>query len=352
MDLINHVFRFFIAGVLLLGVSACQIDLMKFNADIPAQTLTYAGAPSISDERARFRDIFCQLMEGDSAARKKHLNCEDYLWRLSDEQKSGGHQRSIPEHDAHLRIVIITSAFAECFTETAITYEKPAARLRESGYEIDILVVGGRSSSKHNAAMIAEKVASMKLEPSDQLVLMGYSKGSTDILHFLVKYPKLAERVTAVLSVAGVINGTPIADNFAGDYNRWFAEMTLKECPPGDGGVVESLKRSEQFPWLAAHPLPPNIRYYSLAAFTTRDRIQPELLLTYDLLSAVDPRNDGQVIFYDQVIPGSELLGYVNLDHWDIAVAMRPSTGSDTDNYPLVRDILFEAMILYLAESI
>jgi hypothetical protein len=37
-------------------------------------------------------------------------------------------------------------------------------------------------------------------------------------------------------------------------------------------------------------------------------------------LSQVDSRNDSQVIFYDQVIPGSVLLGYLNADHWAIAV--------------------------------
>ncbi len=34
----------------------------------------------------------------------------------------------------------------------------------------------------------------------------------------------------------------------------------------------------------------------------------------------IDGRNDSQVIFYDQVIPGSSLVGYINADHWAIAV--------------------------------
>jgi len=47
------------------------------------------------------------------------------------------------------------------------------------------------------------------------------------------------------------------------------------------------------------------------------------LLLTYDLLSTVEPRNDGYVAFCDQVIPGATLLGYANLDHYDIALPVR-----------------------------
>ena len=191
---------------------------------------------------------------------------------------------------------------------------------------------------------------------SERLILLGYSKGATDILHFLVDYPEIAKKVTAVLSVAGVINGTPVADKFAETYARWFKKIPIKECEPGDGGVLESLKRSAQFPWMAANPLPQNVQYYSIAAFANRENVQPGLLFTYDLLRKIDPRNDGQVIFYDQVVPGSSLLGYVNLDHWAIAVPVKEKTApaywEAAATHPHVRALLFEAMILFLVEKL
>ena len=186
--------------------------------------------------------------------------------------------------------------------------------------------------------------------------MLGYSKGATDILHFLVDYPEIAKKVTAVLSVAGVINGTPLADKFAETYANWFKKTPIKACEPGDGGVLESLKRSVQFPWLAVNPLPQNVQYYSIVAFTNRENVQPGLLFTYDYLRNIDPRNDGQVIFYDQVIPGSSLLGYINLDHWAIAVPVKEKTASSAweaaSNHPHVRALLFEAMILFLVEKL
>jgi len=162
--------------------------------------------------------------------------------------------------------------------------------------------------------------------------------------------------VTAVLSVAGVINGTPLADKFAETYAIWFKKTPIKECETGDGGVLERLKRSAQFPWLAVNPLPQNVQYYSIAAFTKRENVQPGLLLTYDLLRKIDSRNDGQVIFYDQAIPGASLLGYINLDHWAIAVPVREKMASAgwaaASNHPHVRGLLFEAMILFLVEKL
>jgi len=73
-------------------------------------------------------------------------------------------------------------------------------------------------------------------------------------------------------------------------------------------------------------------------------------------LRNTDPRNDGQVIFYDQVIPGASLFGYINLDHWAIAVPVKEKTASSaweaTATHPHVRAILFEAMILFLVEKL
>jgi len=45
--------------------------------------------------------------------------------------------------------------------------------------------------------------------------------------------------------------------------------------------------------------------------------------LNYDRLAASGERNDGYVAITDQLIPGGMLLGYANLDHWDIALPVR-----------------------------
>ena len=204
--------------------------------------------------------------------------------------------------------------------------------------------------------MIAKTIDGLELRATERLILLGYSKGATDILHFLVDYPEHAKKVTAVLSVAGVINGTTLADKFADTYENWFKNTPIKACEPGDGGVLKSLKRSVQFPWLAVNPLPQNVRYFSIVAFTHRENVQPGLLFTYDLLRNIDPRNDGQVIFYDQIIPGASLFGYINLDHWAIAVPVKEKTASSAweaaATHPHVRALLFEAMILFLVEKL
>jgi pimeloyl-ACP methyl ester carboxylesterase len=102
------------------------------------------------------------------------------------------------------------------------------------GYRITIVHISGLSSSDKNADIIAEAVARHNLGPSQRLVLLGYSKGTTDILHFLAAHPDLALRVSAVLSVAGAVNGSPLADRYSeAGYDNWIAGLFPENVLPG-----------------------------------------------------------------------------------------------------------------------
>ena len=56
-------------------------------------------------------------------------------------------------------------------------------------------------------------------------------------LHFLVNFPGLAQHVDAVVSVAGAINGSPIANQVDAIYRKLGANLPFSECEPGDGGA-------------------------------------------------------------------------------------------------------------------
>jgi dienelactone hydrolase len=189
-----------------------------------------------------------------------------------------------------------------------------------------------------------------------RLVLIGYSKGAPDILEALVAYPEIRGRVAAMVSAAGAVGGSPLANDaeqFQADMLRHFPGST---CASGDGGAVQSLRPATRKAWMAQNPLPPGLRYYSLVTFPQPSRISSILESSYEKLSRVDARNDSQVIFYDQVVPGSALLGYVNADHWALAVPIaRTHTTIGalfvTQNaYP--REALTEAVLRFVEEDL
>ena len=45
-----------------------------------------------------------------------------------------------------------------------------------------------------------------------RLVLIGYSKGTPDVLEAIVNHPEIHARVAAVVSIAGAVGGSPLAN--------------------------------------------------------------------------------------------------------------------------------------------
>jgi hypothetical protein len=147
-----------------------------------------------------------------------------------------------------------------------------------------------------------------------------------------------------------------VADGFSGAFYRWLAKPSALFCEGRDLGMVASLRRGNLLPWLAANPLPAHVRTFSLGAFTDRPHIARLLRGTYDLLAQVDPRNDGQMIFTDQIVPGSTLLGYANADHWAVAQALEERRsfwmGHPHRKRAFPRAVLFEAIVRFVGESL
>lgn len=215
----------------------------------------------------------------------------------------------------------------------------------------------GLSSSANNARQIRDWVMQSAFDRNEpRLVLIGYSKGAPDILEALVSYPEIRERIAAVVSVAGSVGGSPLAIDAEQSQLDLLQHWPGAQCRPGDGGAVESLRPEIRKAWLAQYRLPPGIAYYSLVTFPEPERISTVLKPSYKKLSRVDARNDSQVLFYDQLIPGSALVGYLNADHWALAVPIarsHPTLGStfvDHNDFP--REALLEAVLRMVEEDL
>lgn len=237
--------------------------------------------------------------------------------------------------------------FGQCVKHWAMPLQDAAAYLRLQGYRVDTIDVGGRSSSAENAGTIARALARL-VGPNERLLIVGYSKGMSDILETLASHPQAIPPGSAIVSLAGIVSGTPIADH-AAKLDQLVSDVPLPSCGSGDHGAVESVSRRHRIAWLADHFLPADRTYFSLAAFTDSAGVSRPLRDTYRQLSAIDPRNDGQVIATDAIIPGSRLLGYLNADHWAVALPLARnapklrSAFAGRNDYP--REILLEAIV-------
>ncbi len=311
------------------------------------------GSSVIEDQRARFRQIFCQLAHTDGVIALGDTRCRAALWQLADESEPATAQL-FPKIRTDLRLVIVTGAFGDCYGENAIPFRTGIQRLEKQGVRVGLVRVNGQSSTAHNAAQIADYFSQDPIGLK-KVVLLGYSKGAIDVLQFLDDSPRIAAKVAAIVSVAGPIWGTPLAEHTSWIFRHMVTPVLKSRCDPGDGGVVESLRPRVRAAWQTQHPLPPGIAFFSLEGFTTREHLARGLRLSYALLAKRDARNDGQLLIEDQLEPGSALLGYVNADHWGMAITIERElhgmgARQETNAVPL--DQFLEAIWLTVGERL
>ena len=159
-----------------------------------------------------------------------------------------------------------------------------------------------------------------------------------------------------MVSIAGAIGGSPLANDISQGLANLLQIVPNADCVPGDEGAVESLRTPVRRAWLATHSLPQSIRFYSLITYPAPDMISSPLKSSYKKLSQIDPRNDSQLIFYDQLVPGSVVMAYVNADHWAISLPLDPSspfissTMVDKNDFP--RQVMLEAMVRFIEEDL
>ena len=344
-----------VAGICLLGCT--PLVRHEMTTEFPAPVLYAVGTPPASDGRARFRDIFCRLLAADPDYQGQAGACENFLLHFNDERLPNGLPESLPTiRSTRYRVMVVPGLFNECFADIALPFEDAIKSLNDHRFKIDALVVSGRSSSDSNADYIAATIDNLELDQDERLVLIGHSKGAVDILHYLVKYPKASRRVAAVVSVAGAINGSPLAAKGTDIYTGLARFFVFGQCDTGDDGAISSLRPSVRMSWLAANPLPESVRYFSLAACTRRDNINMLLKTGYDLLWIYSPRNDGLLLISDQIIPGGTLLGYANVDHWSVVLRLENKNPliSQTVQAPqkFPRKVLLQAILVYVAETL
>jgi hypothetical protein len=224
----------------------------EMTTDCPAAVMYAVGTPPVVDGRARFREIFCQILSAEPDYQGPDGACDKFLLRLNDEPRPGEKLSPVPNLSTRYRVMVVPGFLNECVASIALPFEDAITSLSERGLKIEPMVVSGRSSSDANAVYIADRIENLNLDEDEKLVLVGHSKGAVDILHCIVNFPQVSRRVAAVVSVAGAINGSPVALKLDDIYTDLARNFLSGRCNTGDDGALDSLR-----PAISCHGWPP-----------------------------------------------------------------------------------------------
>jgi hypothetical protein len=131
-------------------------------------------------------------------------------------------------------------------------------------------------------------------------------------------FEDLACPIAVVVSVAGASNGSPLADRMHAIYRSLGARFPLPGCARGTGDEVLDLHPDSRIAWWQDHGDSLQVPIFALVASPQPDRVSPATRATYNELAKIDPRNDGKLLWHDQIPPRTALV--------DAAIAVVAST--------------------------
>jgi len=349
--------RLAVALTALLLLEGCFYrPMLSFDLASPPQITVPAALAGVVDGRARFREIWCAIRQDHGKGLPEDRPCEEVLVRFAGEGTPSGRMVFLGPASGALRIVVVPGMLGECFRASAVPFGDALAHLATYGYRGEVLWVSGRSSSSHNARQVRDAVMEQALADGERLLLVGHSKGAVDILEALAGYPEIAPRVAAVVSVAGAVNGSPLIEGLYRSHAEFMKRFPFADCDVGDRGAFDSLRPTRRLQFLATATLPSSVRYFSVVGVVEEAETTWSLRTRWKRLAEIDPRNDGQLLWSDAIIPGSTLLGYVRADHLAIALpfSRNPATfmGRLVDQNRFPREVLLEAVVRTVEETL
>ncbi len=285
----------------------------EFSSD--GRVLVLYLKPESGNRAAQFADYFCSVLKQNNPDGSDLGPCSKWL------ETPGKEDLQLAELPKTYRILIVPGIMNTCVSDNPAYAAGRKVLGEKYGLTAEILSVPN-DSSEDNAKAIAAYLEEQWKKDQRPYLIFGYSKGTPDIQVALATVAGVKEKVAAFISTAGASGGSPIADSLPMQLDAWLGRV--KDRAGCKGNLAEgfkSLKKDVRQRFLSSYPHPA-VPTYSLAAYTSAERVPKSAAQTYQMLAAFDKQNDAQLLKLDQIIPESTFLGAVFSDHLNVALNM------------------------------
>lgn len=258
-------------------------------------------------------------------------------------------QRPIP---TAYRWLFVDGFGAECFRDVR-AFSGAIAHLKDA-HQIDVerFPVPPFGSSQDNGRSIARHIdTAWTADPQRKFVLVGYSKGAADLIEALRDLEAPTTEVAALVSIAGVVGGTWVPDDFRtlmDPSQPWMSPS----CPGNVQDGVYSLGREVREAFMRQNPL--TVPAYSLVATSTLEETSNALRPSWQRLSRYAAEQDGLMVAWEAILPRAKYLGAVRADHWAIALPFdaAPTRNKRINRNRFPRAALLEAVLRYVTTDL
>jgi hypothetical protein len=298
----------------------------------------------------KFANVFCAVLDQEFSA-EGWSRCQDYLWIQGTPAPTT--LGSLPTD----WMLLTTGGFgAQCFAPGTVAFSDGADHLfryHQIGYRN--IEVAAFDSSEDNAIRIRDEVTRIASQnPTKKLIAVAHSKGAADWMVALAIYPSELKAVQVLLTVAGAVGGSWLADDFQ-DLNDKIIKR-LPNPPPsclpagrprGPQNGIDSMRREIRQTFLATTL--PTVPAYSISAVSGKARMSRVLMPLWNRLRPYAQEQDSHIVEREAIVPWATFLGRALGDHWAVAMPFEntvPPTAPDLINwnhYP--RQALLEAAV-------
>ncbi|MGB8436677.1 MAG: hypothetical protein WCE38_20715 [Burkholderiales bacterium] len=159
---------FAVAPFLILAACASE-PLIPYSPDTPPLVLTPAAQAGVKDKRARFREIYCAVLEARGHDLPDYRPCDDALTRVGAEPTGTGKPVDLGPSRRRLIAALVPGVGWGCIANWLEPLGTAKRQVEKYGYDLATIEVDALSGTTRNAKQIRDALMAM---PAD----VGYRK--------------------------------------------------------------------------------------------------------------------------------------------------------------------------------